>query len=81
MSIIFRTALVTIQLFVLFTLCIFGQQLRMPAEWEPHERVWLTWFGAERRDAVSCEIVKALLPNVKLTINVESEAMKINAVK
>jgi agmatine deiminase len=53
----------------------------MPAEWEPHQRVWLTWFGQERRDAVSCDIVKALLPNVKLTMNVASETMKTNAVK
>lgn len=58
-----------------------SQNLRLPAEWEPQERVWLTWFGQERRDSVSLDIVKALLPNVKLTLNVESEGMKANAVK
>ena len=58
-----------------------AQMMRMPAEWEPHERVWLTWFGQERRDSVSSDIVKALLPNVKLTMNVGSEEMKANAIK
>jgi agmatine deiminase len=53
----------------------------MPAEWEPQERVWLTWFGQERRDSVSCDMIKALQPHVKLTINVGSESMKANAVK
>lgn len=70
---------------LLFTLLIgartFGNDLRLPAEWEPHQKVWLTWFGQERRDAVSCDIVRALLPNVKLTMNVASESMKQSAIK
>lgn len=70
---------------LLFTLLIgastFGNDLRLPAEWEPHQKVWLTWFGQERRDAVSCDIVKALLPSVKLTVNVASDGMKQSAIK
>ncbi len=59
----------------------FGQGLRLPAEWEPHERVWVTWFGQERRDSVSCDIIKALLSNVRLTVNVGSERMKESSIK
>ncbi len=58
-----------------------GQNLRLPAEWEPHERVWLTWFGQGRRDSVSADIARALLPHVKVTINVASEFTKENARK
>ncbi len=57
----------------------FAQRLRVPAQWEPHDRVWLTWFGQGRRDSVSPAMVKALQPHVKLTINVASEVMKANA--
>ena len=56
-----------------------AQNIRVPAEWEPHERVWLTWFGEGRRDSVSSSMVKALQSHVPLTINVESEAMKAKA--
>lgn len=66
---------------ILMQIGVVAQSLRMPAEWEPQEKVWLTWFGQERRDTVSCDIVKALSPNVKLTMNVESEGMKTNAIK
>lgn len=58
---------------------VFSQNVRLPAEWEPHERVWLTWFGQGRRDSVSVEIVKALQPHVKLTMNVATESMRTNA--
>jgi len=58
---------------------LFAQRVRMPAEWEPHERVWLTWFGEGRRDSVSSSMVKALQPHVKLTMNVASESMKAKA--
>jgi agmatine deiminase len=76
-----KHTLLIVLLSSLFGLNIFGQSLRVPAEWEPQEKVWLTWFGQERRDTVSCDIVKALLPNVKLTMNVASEGMKTNAIK
>lgn len=56
-----------------------AQNVRTPAEWEPHERVWLTWFGQGRRDSVSAEMVRALAPHVKLTINVMDEPMKSSA--
>ena len=56
-----------------------SQSVRMPAEWEPHDRVWLTWFGEGRRDSVSSAMVRALQPHVKLTINVASESMATKA--
>ncbi len=56
-----------------------GQNVRLPAEWEPHERVWLTWFGIGRRDSVTIDMVKALQPHVRLTMNVASEARKVSA--
>lgn len=58
-----------------------SQSMRLPAEWEPHERVWLTWFGQGRRDSVSAEMVKALQPHVKLTMNVASAFTKENAIR
>lgn len=58
-----------------------GQTLRMPAEWEPQEKVWLTWFGQERRDSVSCRVIEALQPHIKITLNVESDSMKLIAKK
>ena len=75
------------QFLILFSLILylgsnlFANNVRLPAEWESQERVWLTWFGQERRDSVSCDIVKALLPNVRLSMNVESDLMRANAVK
>lgn len=68
-------------LLLLFAVSIFANDIRLPAEWEPHQKVWLTWFGQERRDSVLCDIVKALLPNANLTINVASDAMKQSAVR
>jgi agmatine deiminase len=53
-----------------------AQSVRAPAEWEPHEREWLTWFGQGRRDSVTADMVKALQTHVKLTMNVESDSMK-----
>lgn len=76
-----RRALILVTLLFVLGLSLSAEDLRLPAEWEPHERVWLTWFGQERRDSVSCDMVKALLPNVKLTLNVASEGMKTNAIK
>lgn len=43
--------------------------------------VYLSWFGAERRDSVSCDIIRALQPHVRLTMNVGSELSKTNAMK
>jgi agmatine deiminase len=60
--------------------CI-AQAMRMPAEWEPQERVMVTWTGQERRDPVSLEIIRALQPHVKVTINVVSEEIKAGAIK
>ena len=57
-----------------------AQTYRIPAEWEDHEKVWLTWFGQERRDSTLCRVIEALQPNVKLSLNVESDSMKTVAI-
>lgn len=59
---------------------VIAQTFRIPAEWEHHEKVWLTWFGQERRDSTSCRVIEALQPNVKLSLNVESDSMKTVAI-
>jgi len=52
------------------------QQFRIPAEWEKQDKVWLSWFGQERRDSVSCRVIEALQPTIKISMNVESDSMK-----
>jgi len=58
-----------------------AQELRLPAEWEKQEKVMLTWFGHERRDSVSCRVMEALQPHVKLSLNFSSEKEKAVAIK
>lgn len=53
-----------------------AQSFRVPSEWEKQEKVWLTWFGQERRDSITCRVIEALQSNIKLTINVGSDSMK-----
>jgi len=55
------------------------QEIRIPAEWENQETVWLTWFGQERRDSVTCRVIEALQPHVKISMNVGSNSMKTTA--
>jgi len=58
-----------------------AQTVRIPAEWEKQEKVWLSWFGQERRDSTSCRVIEALQPHVPLSINVESDSMKMAAIQ
>ena len=58
-----------------------SQTFRIPSEWEKQEKVWLTWFGQERRDSITCRVIEALQPQVKLTLNVGSDSMKSTALK
>jgi hypothetical protein len=63
-------------LFLLFSVqFLMAQSVRMPAEWEKQERVYLTWFGKERRDSVSCRVIQALLPQVAITLNLQKESL------
>lgn len=60
-------------LFVFLTFWIvsissFGQNLRLPAEWEPQDRVYVSWYGNERRDTVLCRVVQALQPVVPVSL-------------
>ena len=59
---------------------VIAQKFRIPAEWENHGKVWLTWFGQDRRDSTSCRVMEALQPNVELSLNVESDSMKTVAI-
>lgn len=73
--------IITLSLFTLLPILTIAQTLRVPAEWENQEKVWLTWFGQERRDSTSCRVIEALQPNVKLSLNVESDSMKALAIR
>jgi agmatine deiminase len=53
-----------------------AQQVRMPAEWEPQERVFLSWFGAIRRDTVTCRIIEALQPHVSITLHIWDDSIR-----
>jgi agmatine deiminase len=73
--------IITLSLITLLATLTIAQPLRIPAEWENQEKVWLTWFGQERRDSTSCRVIEALQPNVKLSLNVESDSMKAVAIR
>jgi len=66
---------------ILLPIGTIAQAIRMPAEWESQEKVWLTWFGQERRDSVSCRVMEALQTTVELVLNVESDSMKSIAIR
>ncbi len=72
-----------LSLLFFLSLSLYGvsQRVRIPAEWEKQEKVWLTWFGQERRDSVTCRVLEALQPHVKLSLNVASISMKTAATK
>lgn len=57
------------------------QNVRIPAEWEKQEKVWLTWFGQERRDSVTCRVIEALQPSIKISLNVGSNSIRTTAQK
>jgi len=56
-----------------------ADELRMPAEWEPHEAMWLAWptydsMVGRPKEPVYLEIIKALAPHVKVNLVVQSQA-------
>jgi len=63
------------------SLPVISQKVRIPAEWEKQEKVWLTWFGQERRDSITCRVIEALQPQVKISLNVASNSLKADAIK
>ena len=60
---------------------------RMPAEWEPHEAIWLSWPHRESSwpgniapiPGVYCEIARALAPHVKVRILVPDAEVEAQA--
>src|SRR5687768_3982884 len=56
--------------------CGITQNYRIPAEWENQEQVWLTWFGSERRDSVTCRVIEALQPGVQIGLNIAADSLK-----
>lgn len=73
--------IIVLSLIILIPIQTIAQTFRIPGEWEKQEKVWLTWFGQERRDSTSCRVIEALQPHVKLSMNVASDSMKITAIK
>jgi agmatine deiminase len=61
--------------FILISLSINGQSIRLPAEWEKQDRVHLAWFGNDRRDTVLCRVVKALQPEMLITLNIADNSL------
>jgi len=56
-----------------------ADELRMPAEWEPHEAMWLAWptydsMVGRPKEPLYQEIIKALAPHVKVNLVVQSQA-------
>lgn len=56
-----------------------SQNIRIPAEWEKQDKVWLTWFGQERRDSVTCRVIEALQPSINISMNVGTNSMRTMA--
>ena len=73
--------LLTITLIFLSLIRSNGQPFRIPAEWERQEKVWLTWFGQERRDSVTCRVIEGLQSQTKLILNVATDSLKTAAIK
>lgn len=48
----------------------------MPAEWENHEAVWMGWFGRERRDTVSAQIIAAIVGEVKINLLYRNDSLR-----
>jgi agmatine deiminase len=53
-----------------------AQDHRIPAEWEKQERVLLSWFGAIRRDTVTCRVIEALQPRVDITLYIWHDSIR-----
>ena len=66
--------------FLATVLLSWSQSIRLPAEWEKQERVHLAWYGNDRRDTVSCRVIKALEAVVPVTLNIP-DSSEISVVK
>lgn len=53
-----------------------SKKYTMPAEWQPHEAVWMGWFGRERRDTVSAQIIAAILDDVKVNLLYRHDSLR-----
>jgi len=59
-----------------------SEKFYMPAEWEPHEAVWLGWEDDQfQYYPVAVEIIKTLLPNVPVKIAVDNDSLLREAKK
>lgn len=73
--------ILALSFFLNSSLPLLSQKVRIPAEWEKQEKIWVTWFGQERRDSVTCRVIEALQPQVKISLNLSSNSMKADAIK
>ncbi|MEM7379801.1 MAG: agmatine deiminase family protein [Bacteroidota bacterium] len=75
--------------FGLFVCCTDGPKqdsdksltFRIPGEFEPHEAIWLGFSTSESNhetDTVTIDIIKALIPNVKLNLIIENDSLFSN---
>lgn len=69
-------SLFLISIFWEYSSCASAQSIRLPAEWEPQERVWLSLFGALRRDTVTCRVIEALQPHVDVTLHIWHDSVR-----
>ncbi|WP_241664753.1 agmatine deiminase family protein [Seonamhaeicola maritimus] len=62
---------------------IYYSEFYMPAEWEPHDAIWLGWKGNELTQFQPgiVKLIKTLTPHVSVKIAVSSDNLKLKAKK
>ena len=76
--------ILTIGMIVLLMSCkVRSDKFYMPAEWEPHDAVWLGWSKNTKRGyhPVVADIIKSVSPTVKVKIAFDSDSLMQTARK
>lgn len=65
-------------IFFILNFCKYSsaQNIRIPAEWEKQERIFLGWFNSERRDSVTCRVIQYLHKDINITINITEDTLQ-----
>ncbi len=72
------TGILLVVLYFLISACTQdkGKNFYMPAEFEPHEAVWMGWHGRDTMAyPVACAMLKGLLPHVPVRIAADSDSL------
>ena len=69
-------ALLLFTVFVAFNSKKEGDAFRMPAEWEPHEAVWVGVFYGDGRNRVTATLIKSLYKYVPVKLSYDEENRK-----